>query len=167
MRRVLGLFAYTLILIGCGSSATGEAKIHWYDDREYQLYVYNLGNEPLLKIDVNYNGKSPRSGKDIQHSWQNVDTDFYDVRIENISRYLIVIDHIEYVMGKGTLYSKHTKSAIDIKKDYGQSHLSPGDVMRNDNAYVWAKDDNILHRIFVLDVEGKTIRADIPLIYQR
>lgn len=167
LRSVFVLLSLIFFLSACDAPYHGEGvEAHWYNDREYQLDVYGLGDERLLTVDVSYNGKSPLSDKKIKHDWRVKDTDFYNVRIRNVSDYFIKIERIEYRIEKGSLRSQKTKHSADIKKDYGKSQLVPTDLLDDNDAYVWAEKPNVLHRSFVFNVEGRRIGVDIPLVYK-
>jgi len=164
----LGMFSLILMTLIFWSKTTwAESSIEWNNDREYSLTVLDNDNKPLLLIEIKYQGKSPQGDKKINHNWKAVDTDFYQEMFKNLSGSSVHIKEIKYSLDRGPLRTPRIKSESKIKVTYGTTQIMPNKTLYRDDAWVWAKRENVLHRLFVFSYKNREIEVDIPLVYQR
>lgn len=158
--------SFILTLFIWSATLQAESIIHWENEREYRVTVSD-NNKPLLSIAVEYLGKTPNNNKIIKHNWKAVDTDFYRETIKNLSESDIHIKEIKYSLDRGQLYTPRIKGGNKIKATYGTHVIKANESLSRDNAWVWSKRDNTLHRIFKFTWNDKTMDVDIPFVYQK
>ena len=70
-------------------------------------------------------------------------------------------------MDRGRLYSVRIKGDEKIQAMYGSSDIKPKASLHRYNAWVWAKKNNKLHRVYHFIYNNEEIEVDVPLIYQQ
>lgn len=162
MKQRAGLLLLMTLLGGCGAPDDGD--IQWHNDREYTLTVYGPQQQPLLRAEVSYLGRTPPQ-TELEPGWRPGITDFYRTRLQNLSSDELQLLEIRYHMAKGPLHTRPVKDGDAILSDYGDNLLRPGESLTDRDSFVWAKDDNTLHRVFVIVGNGRQFDVDIPLRY--
>ncbi len=161
--RISPLILMTLILRS--NTTRAESTIEWINDRGYILTVLD-NDKPILLIEIKYQGKAPIGDKKINHNWKAVDTDFYQETFKNLTESSVHIKEIRYSLDLGPLRTPRIKSESKIKVTYGTTQIMPNKSLYRDDAWVWAKKENVLHRLFVFSYKNREIEVDIPLVYQ-
>jgi hypothetical protein len=156
---------FTIFLLVWNTAVQAESTIHWDNGREYKITVSD-NKKPVLSISIEYQGKTPKGNKEIKHNWSTVDTDFYHISFENLSKSNLHFKEIRYFLDRGQLYSTRIKGESRIKETYGTTVIKPSESLVRNNAWVWSKKNNTLHRIFVFTLNNKVFDVDIPLVYQ-
>lgn len=162
--RILSLIL--MILIFWSNTTWAESAVERIDEREYILTVLDNA-KPILLIEIRYQGKAPKGDKKIKQNWRAVDTDFYHETFTNLAESAVHIKEIRYSLDRGPLRTPRIKSESKIKATYGATKIMPNKSLYRENAWVWAKKENVLHRIFVFSYKNREIEVDIPLVYQR
>ena len=165
MRAVylLLLAGLAVALAACGGSDAIE--LQWHDEHDSTLTLHDDHRQPLLRADVSYLGRTPPD-TDIEPGWQPGRTDFYRTTLYNLSPGLIELQQIRHRMAKGPLLTKSAKDRAAIIADYGDYRLYPGHTLIDRDSYVWARDDNSLHRLFMFTLDDIAYEVDLPLQYR-
>jgi hypothetical protein len=157
--RALMVSLMLAALAGCGASDAPP--------RDYVRTLYDQ-QQPVLEAEVTYLGKTAPPGAVVAHDWHQLDTDFYRTTLRNRSGYTLELLSLRYAMAKGPLFSPAVKDRAAIAADCGSATLRPGDVVRDEDSYVWAREDsNVLKRTVSLRMDGRTLTLELPLRYQR
>ena len=156
----------TIIILVWNTALHAESSIHWVNEREYNITV-SENDKPLLSIVIEYQGKAPKGNTTIKHNWRTVDTDFYHLSYENLSESNIHIKEVQYFLDRGQLRTPRIKRKSKIKATYGTTVIKANSSLIRNNAWVWSKKDNTLHRVFVFTLDNKAFDVDIPLVYQK
>lgn len=168
MNKFLSYFIHplTISLLVWNTALQAESAIHWVNEREYNITVSD-NESPLLSIDIEYQGKAPKGNKKIKQDWRSVDTDFYHLSFKNLSETNIHFKEVQYFLDRGQLHTPRIKDKPKIKQTYGTTVIKANESLIRNNAWVWSKRDNILHRIFIFTLDNKEFDVDIPLVYQQ
>ena len=161
MHRLCRLTVLVLLamLAGCGGPDVPP--------RDYVFTLYDARQQPLLEAEVAYLGKTAPPGARVAHDWRRQDTDFYRTTLRNLSDRTIELQAIRYAVAQGPLYSPPLKDRAGIAADYGSATLAPGQMVRDHDSYVWAREDgNVLQRTLQLTVDGTEQTAALPLLYR-
>ena len=150
-------------LAACGQP--DAIDVQWHDEHDYTLTLYDDHHQPLLRADISYLGRTPPD-TDIEPGWQPGKTDFYRTTLYNLSSGLIELQEIRYRMDKGPLLTKATKDRAAIIADYGDYRLYPDHTLIDRDSYVWARDENALHRQFIFTLDDRPFEIDLPLHYR-
>lgn len=162
------IFMILLVLqTACSPQSNVDSEVNWHNAREYTMIAKTSNDQPVMEVHIEYIGKEPYGDESIDHNWRDVDTDFYRETIENKSNSGIDFKEIRYSMKRGKLYTQRVKTEADIQPMYGTTTLEPHTSLVRDNAWVWGKRDNVLHRNFVFAQDHERFEADIPLVYIR
>ena len=155
---------FAIAIVVWSFSVQAESSIHWLNEREYTVTVSD-NNKPILSVGIEYQGKAPYGNEVIKHNWKAVDTDFYRETFKNLSGSNISIKEVKYFLEHGQLHTPRIKGEKKIKMTYGTTLIKTNESLFRNNAWVWAKRENILHRIFVFKYDDQEIDVDIPLVY--
>lgn len=168
MKLLFSLAVVVICLTIYNYSKSGDnADVTWKNSRDYEVIVFDLEGQAFLKADVTYLGKSLPVGEQTHQDWKKIDTDFYRVGIENIGSHSFTLDLVEYSLDKGKLMTKKLKLPSTIKEWYSVNELFPGDRIERENAYAWSYSNNVLHRVFSVNLLGEIIKVDLPLVYKK
>ncbi len=165
--KIISIIIYVFFIATWSCFVQAESLIHWVNEREYSVTISDNNNQPILSVAIEYIGKSPDSDKEINHNWRAIDTDFYSETFKNLTGKNIYIKTINYFLERGKLHTPRVKGKDMIQAMYGTTEIKPYASLHRTNAWVWAKKNNTLHRMFVFTKENQIIDADIPLIYQQ
>lgn len=168
--KILSIIMCVFFIVTWSCFVQAENSIHWVNEREYSVTISDNSNQPILSVTIEYIGKSPESpdsGEEINHNWRVIDTDFYSETFKNLTGKNIYIKTINYFLERGKLHTPRVKGKAMIQAMYGTTEIKPYALLHRSNAWVWAKKDNTLHRMFVFTKENKMFDVDIPLIYQQ
>jgi hypothetical protein len=166
MKKIFLLFIqiFAIALLVWSFSAQAESSIHWLNEREYTVTVSD-NNKPILSIGIEYQGKAPKGNELIKHNWRGIDTDFYHETFKNLSGSSLGIKEVKYFLDHGQLHTPRIKGEKKIEMTYGTTLIKANESLLRNNAWVWAKKENILHRIFIFTYGNQEIEVDIPLVY--
>ncbi|MCF6204447.1 MAG: hypothetical protein L3J59_12410 [Methylococcaceae bacterium] len=155
---------FTITIAVWSFSVQAESSTYWLNEREYTVTVSD-NNKPILSVGIEYQGKAPKGNELIKHNWKAVDTDFYRETFKNLSGSSIGIKEVKYFLDHGQLHTPRIKGGKKIKMTYGTTLIKANELLFRNNAWVWAKRENILHRMFVFTYDNQEIEVDIPLVY--
>lgn len=83
----LVIFAFVGLLISCKTTASGAyGNRPGSNQKNFQRIIHDGQGHPILRVTCEYIGKQPHAGYDTEIPWLTVDTDFYNIRFENLTR---------------------------------------------------------------------------------
>lgn len=167
MKRILSIIGFATALFSLASQVEADSTIHWVTDRDYRLSVLDNNNQPILSVKIEYQGKKPYGNEVNDHNWKFVDTDFYRESFKNLTDSTINIQKISYSLDRGRLHTPRVKNKEKVKAMYGATEINANASIHKNNAWVWSKRNNKLHRKFLFFYNNEKIEVDIPLIYRQ
>ncbi len=167
MKLLSSLIGLAIVSITLSSTVQGDNSIQWINDRDYSVSILDNSNRPILSIVIKYQGKTPYDNQVKNHNWKSFDTDFYRESFTNLTDSTIHIQEIRYFLDRGKLHTSRIKGKEQIKALYGTTRIIANESLHRNDAWIWAKKDNKLHRMFLFTYNDEKIEVDIPLVYQQ
>ena len=168
-------FASLIPLLFMGCSGNIEQVFFERNAREYDVTV-NRNDSPFLKVSCSYLGREPADielfKKLFKHDYESRATDFYSIKIENLSDRTIRIKEVNYSLRRGSYRGKSKFNSDEIAMTWGQAVIEPNRSIQRDTHFVWAIKDNVLEKAFLIesvDESGEVFDFELilPLKYIR
>ena len=137
MKKIISIINLAIVISVLSPTVEADSTLHWLNDRDYSLSVSDDSNQPILLIAIEYQGKRLLD-----------DVDVYHESFKNLTNSTINIHKISYSMDRGRLYTALIKGDEKIQAMYGSSDIKPKGSLHRYDAWVWAKKDNKLHRVY-------------------
>ncbi len=170
---VVSVSGIALLLTACSRRQEFHTSIDSVT-RNFQKIIEIEGRK-LLAVEVEYIGKSP--GDTLKytnnHDYKSIDTDFYRIKLENLSEFRIEMEKVGYRLEKGRLRVKSYADKKSIEKTWGKSYIDSGGHIERLNNMVWSDySENIFYKnyeftLIQTDEEYIEFSVEIPLRYIR
>ena len=176
----LMILAFAGLFIGCKTTASdADGNRPSAARRDFHRILFDDQGIPILRISGEYIGKQPQHGYESDIPWITVDTDFYNIGFENLTRNKIkfvskkAYQHDPYEIRRGNKNQPPSLvESIDFMKtpDPNFGELEP---LENRRLINWAiHTDNLLNNsvsniVFRIKHKEKAYTFNIFLIYQK
>jgi hypothetical protein len=130
-----------------------------------RVSTWSISGVPLIEVDVTYLGKSPvppLKGSIKSYDWMERDTDFYNIRVNNLTDLPIYLEKVENIFkfgeSTGPFYAEY------IGSRYGDYLLPPHGSLFHRNSWVWGKGgENKMEKYFSASIDTESFSNDSSL----